>query len=217
MKYYKFLTADNKGPYSSFDFTAYLPKGKRPGKWLPTEDLLALCMSGYHACLAGNLINWLQANLYEVELAGDIIQGDAKVVAQRMRFVRHIDTWNERSARLYACWCVRQIWRLVTDERSRTGVETAERYAEGAATREELDAAGAAARDVVRARDAAGAAAEAAAWVTAEAAAGDAVRYAARDAAGAAAWDAAAARAAAWALAWAKQKTHLDEILELPA
>ena len=86
----------------------------------------------------------------------------------------------DRLARLFACWCVRQVWHLLTDPRSRAVVETAERYAVGEATGEELavarDAAGDAAWDA--ARDAAGDAARDAAW----AAAWDAARAAARDA-----------------------------------
>lgn len=105
-----------------------------------------------------------------------------------------------RERRLYACWCVRNtplgdgrtVWDLLTDPRSRHAVEVAERYADGLATDEELDAARAAARNAARAaaRDAARAAARAAAW----AAALDAALDAARNAALAAAW--AAARAA---------------------
>ena len=48
---------------------------------------------------------------------------------------------DDRTLRLFACWCVRQIWPLLTDQRSRTAVEVSERYANGQATAEELDAA----------------------------------------------------------------------------
>jgi hypothetical protein len=92
----------------------------------------------------------------------------------------------DRELRLYACWCVRQVWHLLEYERSRHAVEVAERYAVGEATNAELAAAGEAACEA--AWESAGEASEAraAAW---------AARAAAREAAGAA-WE--AARAAAW-------------------
>ena len=87
----------------------------------------------------------------------------------------HSQTW-----RLYAVWCARQVQHLMTDPRSLTALDVAERYARGEATDEEL----AAARDAAwaAARAAAGAAARAAAGAAAEAAARDAARDAAEDA-----------------------------------
>ena len=82
----------------------------------------------------------------------------------------------DRLARLYACACARQVWHLLT-ERSRTAVEVSERYAVGAATQDELNAAAAyAAADAARAAYAAAHAADAAraAYAAAHAAAADA-------------------------------------------
>ena len=85
---------------------------------------------------------------------------------------------HDKEIRLYAVWCARQVQDLMTDHRSLTALDVAERYAHGQATDAEL----------AIARDAAGATALAAAW------------DAARDAAWAAAWD--TAWAAAWEAAW---------------
>ena len=105
---------------------------------------------------------------------------------------------DDKTLRIFACKCAREVWHLLTDERSRKAVEVAERYAIGEATDEELEAARAAAWDA--AWDAARAAASAAAWDDARAAAWAAAMAAARAAARAAASDAARAaeRDAAW-------------------
>ncbi len=106
-------------------------------------------------------------------------------------------TGHDREIRLYAVWCARQVQHLMTDPRSIAALDVAERFANGAATAEELDGARAAAWAAARAaaRDAARDAARAAAGAAAAAAARDAARAAAGAAAGAAA--AAAARDAA--------------------
>ena len=91
----------------------------------------------------------------------------------------------DRDCRLFAVWCAREALKLIEtpDHRSIDACNVAERYANGEATKEELDAARDAAWDAAwAARDAAWAAARDAAW---------AARDAARDAAWAAARDAA--------------------------
>jgi hypothetical protein len=45
---------------------------------------------------------------------------------------------SDRKLRLFYCTCVRRVWPLLTDERWRTAVETAEQYAEGAITKWQL-------------------------------------------------------------------------------
>ena len=129
---------------------------------------------------------------------------------------------HNRLWRLYAVWCVRKVQQKMTDPRSISALDVAERHANGQATDAELAAARAAAR--AAAWDAADAARDAA-WAAARAAAGaaawdaaDAARAAARAAAAAAARAAArdaadAARAAAWDAADAAQTKRLREIL----
>jgi hypothetical protein len=124
--------------------------------------------------------------------------------------------FSDRALKLFACWCARQVWHLLTDERSRHAVEVSEKFAVGDATAEEMAAARDAARDAAYAASDAAYAASDAAWDAAYAA------YAASDAAwaaSAAAWDAAraaayAARAAASAAgaAWAAQSAKLKSM-----
>lgn len=67
---------------------------------------------------------------------------------------------HEREMRLFAVACARRVEHLMTDKRSLDALDVAERFANGLATREELDAAS----------DAARAAARAAAWDVSDAA-----------------------------------------------
>ena len=170
MIYYKFLTVDNKGKYSKFDFTEYLPKDGKPGKWLPKIENIEMRESGYHAFELQRILDWINAQLFEVELSGNVVDGDKKTVAQRMRFIRKVDTWNDKTARLFACYCARDVLPIFekeypNDNRLRVAIETAERYVNGEADENELGAAWAVAGDA--ARSAAGAAAWAAAWAVA--------------------------------------------------
>ena len=77
------------------------------------------------------------------------------------------DIGDAKTLRLFACRCVRDVWPLLTDERSRNAVEVAERFANGEASREELWTARDAALDAAEktVEDAAENVAENAAWV----------------------------------------------------
>jgi hypothetical protein len=119
--------------------------------------------------------------LYEAGYRGervDVDTGDTKTVVREARLLRRVPTWNERTARLFACDCAERVLPLYEravpgDTRPRESIAVARRFAAGAATPEELTAAWAAAWDAARAaaRDAARDAARAAAGAAARAAA----------------------------------------------
>ena len=203
--YYKFLASDRTGGHTDYTWPAL-------GEWAPKiTGKLVRCQCGYHILNREQLLgDYIQSTLFEVGAQDVEIVGDDKCVCRSARLVKQIETWNDRTARLFACDCAERvlpIWYKAqpNDQRPWRAIETARRFVRGEATQEELDAAGAAAWDAAwaAARDAAGAAARAAARAAAGAAAWAAARAAAGDAARAAAWAAAgdAARAAAGAAA----------------
>lgn len=118
-----------------------------PGEWMhPVIGDLVLCNNGYHLCIAEDIIDWLDKDIYQAEYDGDKLSSGNKIVVRKARLLRKIETWNEQKARLFACWCVRNtplydgrtVWDLFTDKRLHNAVEVAERYANGGATKEEL-------------------------------------------------------------------------------
>jgi hypothetical protein len=60
-------------------------------------------------------------------------------------------TVSDRKLRLFACACCRRVWNLLSDARSRTAVDVAERFIEGTASRDELEEAARAAASVIAA------------------------------------------------------------------
>jgi len=203
---YKVLGEDGR-PYHGGSGVWSLPHDGIPGEWMPRIEMIVPCESGYHVCTKDQLVVWLGPRIHEVETRGDVLTLEDKCVAHEARLLRRLDTWTERTARLFACACAeRALTRIAyPDPRSVEAVRVARLYADGGASQKELAAAGVAAGAAagVAAWAAAGAAARAAAWDAAWAAAWAAARAAAWDAERAAARDAAraAARAAAWAAA----------------
>jgi hypothetical protein len=74
--------------------------------------------------------------------------------ADPLAMLRHLGCKaGDRKRRLFACGCCRRAWHLLADPRIRTAVETAERYADKAATESELENANDCAEAVFRSRN----------------------------------------------------------------
>lgn len=132
----------------------FLPHGKRPGKWMPKiKGDLVPCKNGYHLCRENDLVHWLGPTIYEAEYRGGCIDADDKIVVREARLLRRMETWNDRTARLFACDCAEWALSLIKepDARSVEAVRVARLYAIGETGEKELaaawDAAGAAAWD----------------------------------------------------------------------
>jgi hypothetical protein len=223
MTLYKSLKENNQSPYVNLDFTPYLPKNGKPGKWTPKVAYLNICVSGWHGCEDGDILEYLNTNIYKIETRGTVLHDGNKFAAQQIRLIRKCEDWNEVNARLFACDCAAHVLKIFekncpNDKRPRECIAVARKFAHGKATQEEMAAATHAA-DAASAAAAARAAAWDAAWGAAWAAAGAAASAAAWDAA----WGAASAADAAWAAAWdaasaaawgAEKKWQMERLLQ---
>lgn len=121
-------------------------------------NIIEFC-DAHDACEEGRA--WALANCRDMEHAWQTLKPEWLIWAATREGVL-----TDRELRLFAVWCARQVQHLITDARSITALDVAERHANGTATNEELAAARDAARD--------------AAWAAARAAARGAARAAAR-------------------------------------
>lgn len=206
---FKFLTADQQSPTGTGRWAR--------NRWRFVRGALIPCERGLHATTADNLLPFLAATLWRVEVGDEVVWHTdpalgRKLVARRMRIVAQVKAWNECSARLFAADCAERVLhhfedRYPGDTRPRVAIEAARRFARDEATAEERNAAYNAATAAYAAANAANAAYNAAA-----------AAYAAYAAAAAAAYDAANAAAAYAANAAERswQSRHLCEMLGLP-
>ena len=210
---YKALSADGcscNGGHSKWNLPSLQSDGTyKPGRWMPRVTDINPCERGYHVFSRKDILEWVNATLYEAEIRGETIDNGDKTVAESARLIRPVSGWTDRTLRLHACRVAEDVLPIYEreypdDDRPRKAIETARRHADGKATDSELAAARDAARDAARA-------AEDAAWDAA---------WAAADAAWAATWDAAwstaraATRAATRAAAGEKYTDWLWEMIE---
>jgi hypothetical protein len=110
VKAYKFLRVDGTGVFTGFAWP--LPDGG-PGAWL--DAAADPCRSGIHACRPGDLPYWAGRALYEIELAGDVVEHTAKLVAPRGRLLRRIDGWDDSLRAAFTRHCADRAQRLARE------------------------------------------------------------------------------------------------------
>lgn len=83
---YKFLAEGGVGPFTGFRWPVR--------EWVDAERL-APCRAGVHACRIPDLPFWMASELWEVELGGEIVEHERKVVARRGRLLRRREAWSD--------------------------------------------------------------------------------------------------------------------------
>lgn len=84
MRAYKFLDGSGR--------TLHTGTTWRPGEWVEARAVRQ-CQEGVHACRPADLAWWLAADLWEIEIEGDVVQARHKLAARRGRLVRRIDDY----------------------------------------------------------------------------------------------------------------------------
>jgi hypothetical protein len=107
---YKFLTPDGASVFTRFAWP--LPNGE-PGDWVSAT--VETCRSGVHACRPSDLPYWAGQVLYEIELAGEVLEDRTKVVAPRGRLLRRIPAWGDGVRDAYTRMCADRAHELAQD------------------------------------------------------------------------------------------------------
>jgi hypothetical protein len=103
---YKFLRAGAVAPFSGRLWEP--PIQGHPGGWVEGGPVLQTCRSGVHACRPVQLAYWINDELWEVELAGRIVESELKLTAERGRLLRQLVLWGDELRDEFAAACA---WR----------------------------------------------------------------------------------------------------------
>ena len=99
-----------------------------------------------HACTGRQLLDWIDDELWTIELGGEIVEGDDMLVAERGRLIRRVESWDARTAGEFSEACAWRSRDYALRALRRVGLtEAASRLLDAVDLREMQDAAAAAA------------------------------------------------------------------------
>ena len=94
---FKFLNEDGTAPFTGFPWPV--------GEWVDAGRVEP-CRAGIHGLRAHDLPYWLGAQLWEIELEGEITEQERKVVALRGRLTRRREEWTPELLDEFAADCL---------------------------------------------------------------------------------------------------------------
>ena len=111
MAEYKWLRPDYRGACGHGDYSEHLPRGTRPGKWLPKVAHPVTCEAGYHTVDIEHLpVHWARdAILYEVECRGAVDRAEDKSAWEQVRLVRQVGRLTQPLLVTFACDCAERV------------------------------------------------------------------------------------------------------------
>ena len=131
MRVYKFTGVGGVGMFTGFPWP--LPADGNPGAWVEVFGPATVCEAGVHACRLDQLPHWLGPELWEVELAGELVESPHKIVARRGRLLARVPTW-PGAARAFAEDCAARVRELAGRELRTAGLADLADAVLGAAT-----------------------------------------------------------------------------------
>jgi hypothetical protein len=105
---HKVLGAGRRSRFTGFVW----PPPEAADPWVTTAAVQP-CRTGIHACRIEMLPIWLGSELWQIELEGEVVEADRKIVASRGRLVRRIDAWNDQAKLEFADACADEARRRV--------------------------------------------------------------------------------------------------------
>ena len=96
---YKFLNGGRVAPFTGFAWPV--------DEWVEADGVEA-CRGGIHACGLFDLPIWMGEELWEIELDGEVIELDRKLVAARGRLLRRVPEWNAGLLEAFGHFCARR-------------------------------------------------------------------------------------------------------------
>lgn len=101
---YKFLSEGAVGLFSRHPWPT--PTDDAPGEWVRVEGEIQPCLNGVHACTPEQLVDWLDDELWEIELDDPTRGAEGELVARAGRLIRRLESWNDECARAFIRHCV---------------------------------------------------------------------------------------------------------------
>ena len=94
---------------------------------------------------------WLDDELWEVELDGEVVEDELKLVARRGRLVRAVEAWDDEARRSFAERCLRRVAKHAADELRDAGLDAEAAALEAAEATDDVAAAAGRAVEAARA------------------------------------------------------------------